>query len=268
MKKLSIITINYNNLKGLSKTYDSIMLQSFKDYEWIVIDGGSTDGSKDFIAKNQTKITWWCSERDGGIYNAQNKGILHADGEYLLFLNSGDTLLNRDTLDNVFSYVKDADVVYGDWIERKKYGFKKKCRYPYEACYYNFAIRPLCHQASFIRTSLLKHTPYDEKYRICADWAKWVELSKRGCSFIHIPVDICFYLRDGISYHAVREKKVEHRRILTEFYHKELSMVLWRQIDKNNKRLRTIRLLVWVSSILCAISVILIVVIMKITDVI
>ncbi len=250
MKKLSIITINYNNLKGLRKTRGSILSQSFSNYEWIVVDGGSDDGGKDFILEHQKEMAWWCSERDEGIYNAQNKGIARATGEYLLFLNAGDTLLADDTLEQVFACASDADVVYGDWIEQKKCGQKKVCTAPESIDYYLFAMRPICHQAAFIRTSLLKQSPYDETYRICSDWAKWVDLSRQGCKFQHIPIAVCLYVRDGISYHAVRQKEEEHKRILSEFYPKELADVLSTLIEKNNHRLRVVRRLIWLSSCL------------------
>ena len=84
---LSIITIN---LEGLKRTYESIVHQTFTDYEWIVIDGGSTDGSHEFIEEHEEKCSYWCSEPDKGIFNAMNKGVLHANGQYCLFLNSGD----------------------------------------------------------------------------------------------------------------------------------------------------------------------------------
>lgn len=84
---LSIITIN---LEGLKRTYESIVHQTFTDYEWIVIDGGSTDGSREFIEEHEEKYSYWCSEPDKGIFNAMNKGVLHANRQYCLFLNSGD----------------------------------------------------------------------------------------------------------------------------------------------------------------------------------
>jgi len=83
--KLSIITINYNNCAGLKRTIDSVVSQSFKDYEWIVIDGGSKDGSKDLIEQYSDSFTYWVSEPDNGIYNAMNKGIEKANGEWMLF---------------------------------------------------------------------------------------------------------------------------------------------------------------------------------------
>jgi glycosyltransferase involved in cell wall biosynthesis len=101
MIKLSIITINYNNRDGLEKTIRSVIDQRFTDFEFIVIDGGSTDGSVDNIRKYENKINYWCSEKDAGIYNAQNKGIKKAKGEYCLFLNSGDFLYNEDVLNKI-----------------------------------------------------------------------------------------------------------------------------------------------------------------------
>ena len=93
--KLSIITVNLNNLEGLKKTYESVVCQTFTDYEWLVIDGGSTDGSREFIEEHQDKFAYWCSEPDKGIYNAMNKGIVRAKGEYLNFMNSGDYFVLR-----------------------------------------------------------------------------------------------------------------------------------------------------------------------------
>lgn len=92
--KLSIITVNLNNKDGLQKTIESVISQTCKDFEWIIIDGGSVDGSKDIIEKYSKEIDYWVSESDQGIYHAMNKGILRSHGEYLLFLNSGDYLFD------------------------------------------------------------------------------------------------------------------------------------------------------------------------------
>ena len=90
---VSIITVNFNNLEGLKRTYESVVSQTFTDYEWIVIDGGSTDGSREFIEQHQDRFAYWCSEKDNGIYHAMNKGIRQAKGEYLNFMNTGDILV-------------------------------------------------------------------------------------------------------------------------------------------------------------------------------
>lgn len=94
MKQISIITINYNNASGLEKTIRSVVEQTYNEYEYIIIDGASSDKSKEVIQEYQRYIDFWCSEKDSGIYNAMNKGIQKASGEYLLFLNSGDVLNN------------------------------------------------------------------------------------------------------------------------------------------------------------------------------
>ena len=112
--QLSIITINYNNGDGLQRTIESVIKQNFKSYEYIVIDGGSTDKSIDVIKRNKNHINYWISEPDTGIYNAMNKGIRKATGEYLIMINSGDVLVNEDVLDTVFKKNNNSDIIYGD----------------------------------------------------------------------------------------------------------------------------------------------------------
>ena len=89
--KVSIITISYNNLEGLKDTYRSIRQQTFRDFEWIVVDGGSTDGTRDFLEEHDDELAWWCCEKDKGVYNAQNKGTAHARGEFCIYMNTGDS---------------------------------------------------------------------------------------------------------------------------------------------------------------------------------
>lgn len=250
MKKLSIITVNYNDAKGLRETYKSIAAQTFRDFEWLIIDGGSTDGSKDFLLEHQAETAWCCSEPDGGIYNAMNKGVEHADGKYLLFMNSGDSLFEPTTLEKVFDKTPDADVLYGDWREIQPMRLRKTCRSPKHVSYHYFATRPICHQTAFIRAALLKQSPYDETYRICADWAKWVELSRDGCSFLYVPVTVCNYRRDGISYHAKEQLQEEHKRILKEFYDEDEAEVIDALLTKVDTRLKVIRRLAWLASLL------------------
>ena len=116
MAKVSIITVNYNNNEGLQKTFDSVFAQTYVDFDYLVIDGGSNDGSRELIESNKDKLAYWLSEKDRGIYDAMNKGIDNAKGEYLLFLNSGDYLYNKDVLREVAESGLDADIVYGDII--------------------------------------------------------------------------------------------------------------------------------------------------------
>ena len=117
MVRLSIITINYNNREGLARTIASVKAQNFSDYEWLVIDGGSTDGSRELIEANKALFAYWCSEPDKGIYDAINKGTRHASGQYVSCMNSGDTYFSDDTLSRVFASPLTADVIYGDWYK-------------------------------------------------------------------------------------------------------------------------------------------------------
>ena len=112
--KISIITINYNDAKGLKRTIESVKSQIYKDFEHIIIDGDSCDGSKDIINENAELFSYWCSESDRGRYNAMNKGIAHASGDYLLFLNSGDYLSDDNVLKDFSMSLSNKDIVYGD----------------------------------------------------------------------------------------------------------------------------------------------------------
>src|ERR1700757_1115246 len=106
MPKLSIITINFNDQLGLSKTIKSVISQTISDFEFIIIDGASSDKSLDIIKHYADKISFWVSEKDNGIYDAQNKGIAKATGDYLLFLNSGDCFYNEHIVENFYSFLK------------------------------------------------------------------------------------------------------------------------------------------------------------------
>jgi len=168
--KLSIITINLNNAKGLQKTIESVVNQTFKDLEYIVIDGGSTDGSVEIIKKYADKINYWISEPDTGIYNAMNKGIAVAKGEYLQFLNSGDWLYSSSILENVFSLNRNEDLLYGNIVTYKG---ENKCIpdiYPNEITAFRLFNTTICHQSIFHKKKLFEKNYYNEKNRVVSDW--------------------------------------------------------------------------------------------------
>lgn len=196
--KLSIITINYNNLDGLKRTYESVASQSCQDFEWIVIDGGSTDGSKEFIEEHQAQFDYWCSEPDKGVYNAMNKGVATATGEYVNFMNSGDSFYETQTIANVLACECDADVWYGDAIydcgthrETKIYPKKLSCRWLY--------YQTLNHQTVFCKTEILRNYPFDETFRLMADRKLWLMLYMHGFVFRHLSLIIAIYDTSGIS---------------------------------------------------------------------
>ncbi len=234
--KLSIITVNYNNCNGLKKTINSILSQTWKDFEWIIIDGGSTDGSFEII-KNLSEtlssnsifnpLSYWCSEKDDGVYNAMNKGIAKANGEYLNFMNSGDVFHEKKTLENVFSSEHTANIIYGDWkrIIKKR---EESMHFPYPIEIYSFYKENICHQAMFIsRDYHVKHF-YDESYRILADYKNWAIASLNGVSFEYVPVTICNVSIDGLSSKMDNAQILEFDRLKREVWPDSVKLTLER----------------------------------------
>lgn len=209
MPKFTIITINYNNFAGLKRTIDSVIHQTFSDFEFIIIDGGSTDGSKELIEQHKDRIAYWCSEPDSGVYNAMNKGIDHAKGKYINFMNSGDTFYNETTLEEVQKEKLTADIIYGDWIKvfSDHHIYNKAKQYISIAPLYRTNVS--CHQAMFIRNEAHKKERYDEHYKILADYALWLNMALKGYSFQYIPVTICRYEAGGLSETYLEKRKEE-----------------------------------------------------------
>ncbi len=167
---ISIITINYNNAIGLERTINSVVNQTCQEFEYIIIDGGSTDGSKDVIQKYKDKIQESISESDSGIYNAMNKGIKRSKGEYLLFLNSGDELYNLDVLEENYKSIHTEDLIYFNInVIGEKDAFVKK--YPSKITFSYLYEDSLPHPATFIKRNLFdKVGLYDENLKIVSDW--------------------------------------------------------------------------------------------------
>jgi glycosyltransferase involved in cell wall biosynthesis len=201
INKFSIITVNYNDKQGLQKTIESVIIQDFKDYEFIIIDGDSTDGSRDVIKNHGNAITKFISEPDKGIYNAMNKGIKMATGSYLLFLNSGDAFIDSKVLHN-FSREMDgnADLYYGDILfqERTK---DRKISSPNKLSFDFFFTTNLPHQASFIRRELFDEIfYYNEEFKIVSDWEFLIyAVCRANISYKHIPILVSLYDGTGIS---------------------------------------------------------------------
>lgn len=205
---LSIITINYNNLEGLRKTIDSVISQTWHDYEWIIIDGGSTDGSKELIEETANKLassdfnplSYWCSEPDKGIYNAMNKGIKHCKGEYINCMNSGDCFAKNNVLEEVFFTHHSTDIVYGKAnLFSKDIDKNRIDEFPFPINFYNFYYGNICHQAMFVKSKVFKDSGFNEDYRLCADYAKWLELYFRNADFEYLDIIICNFSLDGMS---------------------------------------------------------------------
>lgn len=210
-RKFSIITINYNNKEGLRKTIESVVCQSFKDYEYIVIDGGSTDGSVEVIKEYASQIDYWASEPDNGIYNAMNKGILQAHGEYLNFMNSGDCFHDNEVLDKIVPLLQ-SDIVTGE-----------------ESCVrrivrenitmFDFVKGTIPHQASFIKKDLFTKHLYDENYRIVSDWKFFIDaIIFRNCSYKKVEIVVCDFDWTGIGAVHPELNEKERQEVLRELF--------------------------------------------------
>lgn len=200
MLKISVITVVYNSVQYIEQTIKSVLEQNYPNLEYIIIDGGSFDGTQDIIRQYEKYITYWCSEPDNGIYDAMNKGIDRATGELVAFLNSGDKYL-PDTLNRlVESYIKDvADVVYGDCIiynHDGKQTYEKKDA-PIDELRYHMI---LCHQAVFVKKKMFElYGKYSGSYKIADDYEWFLRVYKQGASFKYVSYPICYYLNGGLS---------------------------------------------------------------------
>ncbi len=200
--KISIITINYNNAEGLEKTIKSVIEQSYSNFEYIVIDGNSTDGSVDIIKKYADKISYWISEPDKGVYNAMNKAIKKAQGEYLNFMNSGDYFVDNDVLKNIFENKNyTTPILRGNFIsdygthqvERNNLGNR-------DITIYDLYTQSLCHQAVFLNKELFnKYGYYNENLRLVADWEHNLRAILAGEETLHFDTKIAVYDMNGMS---------------------------------------------------------------------
>ncbi|TCO06901.1 glycosyltransferase family 2 protein [Natronoflexus pectinivorans] len=206
--KLSIITVNLNNVEGLRKTLDSVACQTFTDYEHLIIDGGSADASIEIIKEYETKYNgvkdglYWVSESDKGIYNAMNKGIMVAKGEYLQFLNSGDYFYNNNSL-VLFSELTHNNpfLIIGDDMIEDENGIRKKHYHPDRASIFFLMTGAFAHAATFYNRKLFKDFGlFDESYKIGADYEYYLRLFLlHKIEYAHINQPITVFTTGGIS---------------------------------------------------------------------
>lgn len=224
--KLSVITINYNNCDGLKKTIESVVNQACTDFQYIIIDGGSTDGSVEVIKEFANRIDYWVSESDRGIYHAMNKGIDVAKGEYCIFMNSGDVFHNAASIKDSVNHLDGTDVINGNTLF--PHGEIKLSPPQLDRRY--FYLTTIIHQSTFIRTELLKEYSYDEKYRISSDWKFWLQtLVIDRKSYKRIEVFVSIFDTTGISLNNHELMISEESAIIKELFSKEIQMEYWQE---------------------------------------
>lgn len=211
-KNISVITVNYNNASGLEKTINSVICQTYSDFEFLIIDGGSTDGSFEIIKKYNKYLSYWCSESDDGIYNAMNKGVSFAKGDYVIFLNSGDCFHNPNVLQEVSLQLGDKDIVVGYALKENN----KIHEFHEENVLLLFLHGSFSHQATFIRRSLFKNYKYNENLKIVSDWEAWIYwVIFMQKSYKYINTIIADYDFNGISSDSQNWQRIlEERRIV------------------------------------------------------
>lgn len=214
--KLSVITICLNDAVGIDKTIRSVLDQKFRDFEYIIIDGGSTDGSVEVIKNYDLHITRWLSEKDTGIYNAMNKGIRFAKGEYILFLNSGDYFYNNTVLGDFFGHDINVPIAYGYCITTTSINTPTLFRSPRNLDKFYLARTTIPHQATFIKREVYeKIGGFDETFRIAGDYDFLLRAVIRyRLKSLYVPVLCAFFDKQGISStnHELRESEKRRAR--------------------------------------------------------
>lgn len=196
----SVVTIAYNDLAGLRAVADSLFTQDFADWEWCIVDGGSRDGSADYLAGLADPRVSFVSEPDRGIYNAMNKGVACARGDYLIFMNSGDAFAALTELSLAAGdLVSQPDLLYGDALEVDPDTGKehlKRARSHRFAWYSMFTH----HQAIYYRRGLFDRLQYDETFKLAADWVLTLDALRLATRVVQVRRPICRFRRGGASF--------------------------------------------------------------------
>jgi glycosyltransferase involved in cell wall biosynthesis len=218
---LSVITVVFNDAIHIERTIQSVLNQTYKNVEYIIIDGASTDGTLEIIHQYKEQLTNLVSEPDKGIYDAMNKGLSLATGDYVLFMNSGDEIYSSNTVENVFASADDADIYYGeteminDQLEslgRRRH--KVPDQFTWKSFKYGMSIS---HQAIYVKRSLT--FPYNHaKYQLSADIDWILNIAKRSSRIINTQQYVAKYLVGGMSKQKHRQSLIERYQIFKEYY--------------------------------------------------
>lgn len=226
--KFSVITVAYNAGICIERTILSVISQSYKDMEYIIVDGSSNDNTIDIVKKYKSHINIWVSEHDHGIYDAMNKGVRMASGDYCIFMNAGDMFVNSDVLNKVNEQIEsNFDIYIGNEISVRNGMICDYIKPPKTVDAEYLLCNSLSHQASFINRWLLLKNPYDENLKLVSDWKFWIQtIVLSDATYKHINVDICLFNHDGVTFTMQDKGLLERKKVCDEL----LSNVI------NNKR--------------------------------
>lgn len=230
--KFTIITITYNAAHWLERTVLSILSQSYPNIEYLIIDGGSTDGTVDIIKQYAPGIAFWLSEPDKGLYDAMNKGLKHASGDYVWFINAGDTLQTADTIQRIVMKISKRrtlpDIIYGETAivntEGKMVGMRR-LRAPKNLTWKSFRMGMLvCHQSFIVKRSIAPE--YDLHYHLSADYDWCIRCMKLAKSIYNTKIVLTDYLEDGLSTAQRSASLKERYEIMCKYYGKFATVIL------------------------------------------
>jgi glycosyltransferase involved in cell wall biosynthesis len=218
--KLSVITIVYNNVRDIERTMLSVLGQTYTNIEYIIVDGLSNDGTLQVINKYQDRISKLISEKDNGIYDAMNKGLAVATGNYVIFMNSGDEFYAADTVANVFAAADDADIYYGEteMIDDNGQSLgQRRHQAPVAFTWRDFKYgMSISHQAIYIRRTLTE--PYDSRYQLSADIDWIISAAKKARKIVNVNQYVAKYLVGGMSKKKHRQSLQERFNIMKRYY--------------------------------------------------
>ncbi len=218
--KLSVITIVYNNAIAIERTMLSVLNQTYSNIEYIIIDGGSTDGTKEIIQKYRDRLVQFISEPDKGLYDAMNKGLALATGDYVLFMNSGDEIHAPETVSEVFGSAPSGDIYYGEtemFDENWKSLGQRRHRAPEHFDWHSFKFgMNVSHQAIYIKRSLTE--PYNLNYKYSSDIDWIIKAAKKSSNIVNTHLYVAKYLIGGVSKKKHLASLKERFKILSHYY--------------------------------------------------
>lgn len=243
---ITIITVNYNDADALEQTIQSVVNQDYRNIEYIIIDGGSIDNSIPIIKKQESHIAKWKSESDTGIYQAMNKGIQLATGEWICFLNSGDVFVDNKSVEKVAEEInltdEKPDIIYGNILIQNTGGTHRE-KMAKEPC--NLHRMFFCHQSAFVKTAVLRKYSFDERYKMSADLKFFKQCYQDKYTFKHLNVPLIIYSMSGIS-NTQREKGLrENMAVIREmdkgcekllFLSRIYFVIYWRKLIRKAKK--------------------------------